>query len=132
MGFLSKSELTLCLGLFQGSTFVTRRAKSFLEDEFRDTQFYHDVPQMAKAFDSSTKLTFRNSNTPSFVRFGRIQDTDKALNIQNGKLTIPGTRVKSFFQPSFQAIMDAVTAMRKEASKPISVSTQCIVRTMRY
>ncbi|TFK95589.1 hypothetical protein BDV98DRAFT_556293 [Pterulicium gracile] len=107
-------ELVAAQCVFQGSIFVTRRAETFFKDEFSGSKFADDVPQMAEAFDKTTKLGFRDETVPSYVKFGRLSDHDRERNVRNGSLKIPGSRVVGFFKPSFDAIMDAIVAQLSE------------------
>lgn len=121
-------ELVAARCLFQGSTFVTRRAEEFFQDEFSRSKFADDVPQMAEAFDKVTKLSFRDEMVPSYVKFGRVKDHDRERNVRNGSVVIPGARVATFFKPSLDAIMDAIVAQLSEAkSKSHAISAVYVV-----
>ncbi|KAH6910168.1 hypothetical protein BKA70DRAFT_1466558 [Coprinopsis sp. MPI-PUGE-AT-0042] len=112
---------------FQGSIFVTVRAKAHLERHLEDTHFEDDVPHIVQLFDKGAKLTFRDDATPHFVRFGRVHDSDSSLDIRNGQIKLsgfgfsqliscamhadhepPSATIATFFQPSISCIVKAV------------------------
>ncbi|TFK95586.1 hypothetical protein BDV98DRAFT_608856 [Pterulicium gracile] len=101
--------------VFQGSAFVTQRAKSFFQAEFMDSSMEGDIPQMVEAFDKLAKVTFANETSMAYVKFGRLRDNDPKRNVRNGKLAISGSRVAGFFRPSFDAIMDAIVIQIEKA-----------------
>lgn len=116
-------EIASAQCLLQGSTFVIQRAASFLENTFKDFPFVGDVPPMVEIFDTATKLTFRSSTVPAYIKFGCVRNNDRNRDVRNGRLTISGPRVEEFFKPSFDAIMDAIIAQKEEAKrkKPVAV-----------
>ncbi|KAJ6592474.1 hypothetical protein B0H19DRAFT_1245347 [Mycena capillaripes] len=93
--------------LFQGSIYVTQRAREYVEARLGNSKFAGDVDTIVNMFDTSAKLSFRGEEVSS-VRFGRQRDQDASLNIRNGQLKIPGSDVKQFFEPSIVAVVDAV------------------------
>ncbi|KAG1734631.1 hypothetical protein EDB19DRAFT_1896424 [Suillus lakei] len=95
----------------QGSIFVSRRAKTMLQDI---------ISHMAKIFDSTTKQRFGNENDPAYIKFGTIKDKDTSFNIRSGQLKLVGSDVATLFEPSAAAIIEAIEAQRHAATKTIS------------
>ncbi|KAH6910170.1 hypothetical protein BKA70DRAFT_1147167 [Coprinopsis sp. MPI-PUGE-AT-0042] len=93
---------------FQGSVFVTARAKAHLKHHLRDTRFEDDIPHIVQLFDKGAKLTFRDDATPHFVRFGPTRESDAGLGIRNGQIKFSGATVAGFFKPSISCIVKAV------------------------
>ncbi|KAJ7124054.1 hypothetical protein C8R43DRAFT_1031196 [Mycena crocata] len=93
--------------LFQGSIYVTHRARLYVEDQLRDSHYANDINSIADSFDSSAKLSFRGDPF-CYVKFGTSRDNEPSLNIRNGQLKIPGSEMKQFFEPSISAIVEAV------------------------
>lgn len=94
-------------GHFKGSIFVTRQAHLYLKSEsyrpplvplgievpaefLEGSRFSSDVDNMKNIFDKTTKLRFRNSNEPQYIKFGSFRDKDVDLNIRSGQLKLPG------------------------------------------
>ena len=48
------------------------------------------IQQMTEEFDKSTKLRFRNSEDPQYIKFGTIRDKDPACDIRSGQLKLAG------------------------------------------
>ncbi|KAF9465198.1 hypothetical protein BDZ94DRAFT_415086 [Collybia nuda] len=105
---------------FQGSIFVTNRARTFLQDLLRGSKFSEDVEHITSCFDKTTKLTFRNISEPQFVKFGSARDRDPKLNIRSGQLKLLGTDVATFFDPSILCVVRAITEQRAISQKRIS------------
>ncbi|KAH6884053.1 hypothetical protein BKA70DRAFT_1205726 [Coprinopsis sp. MPI-PUGE-AT-0042] len=93
---------------FQGSIYVTNRAKAHLQGHLRGTRFEEDVPHIVRSFDKGAKLTFRDDATAHFVRFGPSRESDASLNIRNGQIKFSGPTVATFFKPSITCIVKAV------------------------
>ncbi|KAG2073742.1 hypothetical protein BDR04DRAFT_1127075 [Suillus decipiens] len=106
----------------QGSIFVSRRAKTMLQEKLRGSQFGSEdmVSHMAKIFDSTTKQRFGNENDPAYIKFGTIKDKDAGFNIRSGQLKLMGSDVATLFEPSATAIIDAIEEQRHAATKTIS------------
>ncbi|KAI4526241.1 hypothetical protein K525DRAFT_360096 [Schizophyllum commune Loenen D] len=102
------SEIAASKCLFQGSVFVTRRAEDYFRTSFKDTKWEADIPYMTQIFDKHAKLTIKNSSDPALVKFGTFKDSDPALRVRNGQLKIPGEVAAGFFQPSIDAVYNAV------------------------
>lgn len=105
---------------FQGSFFVTSRARVFFENLLRNTKFADDVDNITNCFDRTTKLTFRSITDPQFIKFGSTRDRDPKLNIRSGQLKLLGPDVANFFQPSIACIVQAVIQQRDSAEKNIT------------
>ena len=93
----------ICLDYLQGSTFLA------------------DLDNIIECFDKSTKLRFRNSDEPQYIKFGGAKDNDPNCNIRFGQLKLLGSDVATFFEPSVECIVNAVLDQCKVAHKPISV-----------
>jgi hypothetical protein len=72
-------------------------------------------------FDNTTKLRFRNSDEPQYIKFGGARDNDPTFKIRFGQLKLLGSDVATFFEPSVECIVKAVLDQCKVAHKPISV-----------
>jgi len=105
---------------FKGSIFVTRQAHIYLKKYLEGSRFSSDVENMKNIFDKTTKLRFRNSNEPQYIKFGSFRDKDVDLNIRSGQLKLPGTDVAAFFKPSIDCMIDAVLKEKRSATKSIS------------
>ncbi|EGN92781.1 hypothetical protein SERLA73DRAFT_116909 [Serpula lacrymans var. lacrymans S7.3] len=105
----------------QGSVFVSRRARGYLQEKLRGSKFgsIEDINQMTGEFDKTTKLRFNNPSEPSYIRFGTVRDKDLAFNIRSGQLKLPGADVATLFEPSVTAIINAIEQQRRSATKPI-------------
>ena len=142
LGF-SKSH-PLPTGHFHGSAFVTVYARLFLEsvscilpdtynaqcygvDYLEESTFFEDLDNIIKCFDKTTKLRFRNSDEPQYIKFGGAKDNDQIYNIRFGQLKLLGSDVASFFEPSVKCIVNAVLHQCKVAHKPISVGRFCFL-----
>ncbi|KAF9478436.1 hypothetical protein BDN70DRAFT_933388 [Pholiota conissans] len=105
---------------FHGSVFVTTFAERFLLNFLEDSPFVDDLRHIVQCFDKTTKLRFRNADTPQYVKFGSTRDNDANHNIRFGQLKLLGTDIASFFQLSVDCIVDAVLDQKENAHKPIS------------
>lgn len=54
-----------------------------------------EIAQMTSIFDKTTKLSFRDPNEPSRIRFGRVTDRDPKFDVRGGAKSIPGYVIKS-------------------------------------
>ncbi|TFK64289.1 hypothetical protein BDN72DRAFT_881586 [Pluteus cervinus] len=106
----------------QGSVFISRRAKEYLQEKLRGSRYAspEDVAHMVHVFDSTTKLTFRGGNTPSYIRFGSVRDRDLRVDIKAGQLKLPGNEVERLFQPPVDEIVKSIQDLRQSATKPIT------------
>ena len=62
----------------------------YLLDLLAGSKFVDDADNITKAFDKTTKLTFRNVAEPQFIKFGSARDRDLRLNIRAGQLKLLG------------------------------------------
>ncbi|KAJ7463971.1 hypothetical protein FB451DRAFT_1264345 [Mycena latifolia] len=92
--------------LFQGSVWVTERARAYVRAHLENSIFADDVDNIVSNFDASAKLTFTGDGVS--VKFGRPRDQDAGLNIKAGQLKIPASDAKQFFEPSISAVVAAV------------------------
>jgi hypothetical protein len=90
-------------------------------DFLQDSSFLAELDNIVDHFDKTTKLRFRNSDEPQFIKFGGTRDNDPSVNIRFGQLKLPGSDVAKFFELSIKCIVNAVLDQRTVAHKPISV-----------
>ncbi|KAF7362767.1 hypothetical protein MVEN_00626400 [Mycena venus] len=112
--------------LFQGSIYVTQRARDYVEVLLRNSKYAADVDYIAQAFDTSAKLSFRGEEF-AFIKFGTNRDQDPSVNIRNGQLKIPGSDVKKLFEPSIAAVVNAVRQQCISAYSVTQVSSVFLV-----
>ncbi|KAF8655079.1 hypothetical protein AX16_003244 [Volvariella volvacea WC 439] len=93
---------------FHGSIFVTQHAKLFLQDYLRDSKYIDVVDDIARCFDRTTKLGFRDPSVPAFIKFGTMRDRDPNFNIRSGQLRLDGAEVARFYEPSISCISRAI------------------------
>ncbi|EAU91952.2 hypothetical protein CC1G_11138 [Coprinopsis cinerea okayama7 len=107
---------------FQGSVFVTNRAKEHLDSEYllRGSRFEDDVDFIVERFDKRTKLAFRDDNQMKFIQFGSVRQNEPSLGIRTGQLKLQGSVVAGFFEPSVQTIIGAIEKQCTESEHPIS------------
>ncbi|KAJ7511445.1 hypothetical protein B0H11DRAFT_1955126 [Mycena galericulata] len=111
--------------LFQGSIYVTQRARDYVEAHLENSKYAADIDSIAQIFDTSAKLSFRGEEV-SFIKFGRNKDQDPSLNIRNGQLKISGLEVRGFFEPSISAVVAAVREQCISAF-PVTVTSVFLV-----
>jgi len=90
-------------------------------DFLRNSIFLADINHIVGCFDKTTKLRFRNSDEPQYIKFGGKRDNDQSYNIRFGQLKLLGSDVAKFFEPSIECIVNAVLEHCRKAHKPISV-----------
>ena len=56
----------------------------------RDSPFLDDLEHIVRCFDKTTKLRFRNTEEPEYIKFGSTRDNDKNYNIRLGQLKLMG------------------------------------------
>ncbi|KAI5897252.1 uncharacterized protein SCHCODRAFT_0107470 [Schizophyllum commune H4-8] len=117
---VSYTEITPAQCLFKGAIMVKRNAQAYVEARLRNSKYSERTEDIVDAFDKSTKLTFKNAKTPSYVKFGGISDNDAAYDVKSGKLVIQGSEVAKFFLPTITSISQAVLKQRKQAKSGIS------------
>ena len=105
-----------------GSALITRRAEVFLREKLQGSKFggEADVKEMKEIFDKTTKLRFNNPAEPSYIKFGTIRDKEPEFNIRSGQLKLPGTDVAKLFEPSINAVVEAVRRQRQYARRPVN------------
>ncbi|KAF7310179.1 hypothetical protein MIND_00391500 [Mycena indigotica] len=113
-------EIAQTACLMDGSVFVTKNAREYLNVVLRNSKYHEAVDEIAECFDQTTKLKFREPSEMSYIRFGTLRDKDAAFNIFNGQMKLPGTVVAAFFQPSIDAIVQAIAIQQSSAKVPIS------------
>ena len=98
--------LGLLLGHFHGSVFVSIHAKLFLDSKrtcyhfiplnlhlsefLADSPFIDDLGHIVRCFDKTTKLRFKKTEEPQYIKFGSTRDNDEAYNIRFGQLKLMG------------------------------------------
>ncbi|THG96744.1 hypothetical protein EW026_g5140 [Hermanssonia centrifuga] len=104
--------------ILQGSTRVNVRAERFLRAKLGNSRYGNeeDIKTMLESFEKSAKPTFKEINDRSFIKFGSMRDRDPDVGIRSGQLTIDGTDVAKFFEPSIQAILESVRKQRQLSS----------------
>ena len=80
-----------------------------------------DLDYIVDCFDKSTKLRFRSSDEPQFIKFGGMRDNDPDSNIRFSQPKLLGSDVATFFEPSVQCIVKAVLEQHKVAHKPMYI-----------
>ncbi|KAF8655074.1 hypothetical protein AX16_003239 [Volvariella volvacea WC 439] len=113
-------EITAPRCYFQGSIFVTSRLREHLENYLKGTRWVEEIPTMVRHFDQSGKLTFRNINDVTYLKFGSMKDRDVKYNIRAGKMPLVGNDVAAFFEPSVQCVIKAIREIN-EASRISSI-----------
>ncbi|KII95456.1 hypothetical protein PLICRDRAFT_170106 [Plicaturopsis crispa FD-325 SS-3] len=107
--------------LFQGSVYVTRRAKCLLEEKLvGKSKFSSAIGDIIECFDRTTKLRFRNADEPSYIKFGTARDKDPNVNIRSGQLKLPGAEVAALFEPAVRAITSAIEKQRQASQTSIA------------
>jgi len=99
-------------------------------DYLQDSTFLADLDHIVNCFDKTTKLRFRNSDEPQYVKFGGAKDNDSSCNIRFGQLKLLGLDMAKFFEASIECIVKAVLDQRKVARKPISVRQFCFLHIL--
>ncbi|KAF7970806.1 hypothetical protein HWV62_22810 [Athelia sp. TMB] len=119
---LSFEEIAPTECRLQGSVFVTRRARAFLAEKLAKSKYGspEDLNNMTSVFDKTTKLRFRNPDEPSYIKFGGVRDKDPDVGIRSGQLKLPGSEVSALFEPSVQAIIEAIEKQRNGAHKAVT------------
>ncbi|KAH9940124.1 uncharacterized protein BXZ73DRAFT_43112 [Epithele typhae] len=112
--------LTALAGILHGSTRVNVRAKTYLQDLLKKSPFGNkdDIDSMMEQFDKATKRVFKDEKQTSYIKFGSMKCNDPKVNISRGQLTLSGYTMRSFFRPSFDAIVNFIIQQRREATKP--------------
>ncbi|THU76325.1 hypothetical protein K435DRAFT_705062, partial [Dendrothele bispora CBS 962.96] len=118
---ISFREMTRPQCHFTGSIFVKDKARQYLQNKLADSRFLEDIDHICECFDKTTKLTFKNTNEPAFIRFGRARDRDLDVGIKSGQMKLSGEVVAKFFEPSIHSIMNAVTSQQESSANNVDV-----------
>ncbi|KAM6497429.1 hypothetical protein JOM56_007902 [Amanita muscaria] len=119
-------EITQPECLFQGSVFVTWRAKEYLKQRLQNSKYGSDeIEVIANEFDRITKCTFNTSDTPSSVKFRGLKHNDPEFDIRLGRIKIIGTQMASFFKPALQDIIQVIDRQRSKTT--VNVKTILLV-----
>jgi len=81
-----------------------------------------DIEHIARCFDESGKVRFRDATGPQYIKFGSAKDNDSQVSIRFGQLKLPGKDVADFFEPSVQCVIDAVKEQTKAKPDKFTVS----------
>jgi len=107
---------------FQGSVFVSRRARELLQVKLEKSPRFSDpktIDDIVSCFDKIAKITFKHEDRSSWTKFGGVSDNDPLVGIKAGKLKLAGTDVAKLFEPSIQAIVDGIVEQLRTAQQPI-------------
>ncbi|KIL54718.1 hypothetical protein M378DRAFT_92022 [Amanita muscaria Koide BX008] len=119
-------ELTQPECLFQGSIFVTCRAKEYFKRKLQDSKYGSDeIEDITSEFDRITKCTFNTPDTPSYVKFRGLKHNDPEFDIRSGRIKIIGTQISSFFKPALQDIIRVIDRQRSKTT--VNVKTVLLV-----
>ncbi|KIJ05580.1 hypothetical protein PAXINDRAFT_93272 [Paxillus involutus ATCC 200175] len=112
MSFEEVAPAECCL---EGSGFVTQRAHAFIKDKLANSRYGAPeiVQQMKDAFDTTTRVRFRDPGEPQYIKFGTVHDKDPQYNIRSGQLKLAGEDVARFFEPSVEEIARAFEKQRR-------------------
>ncbi|KAI6017318.1 hypothetical protein BKA83DRAFT_4326647 [Pisolithus microcarpus] len=110
-------EIAAAQCFFQGSIYITNRARCFIENRLNGSKFQHNIKYIVNAFDKQSKLMFRDM--PLYVP-ANSQERDAKLGMRIGSLRLEKEDVAGFFKPSVDCIVDAVKEQRRTAKKTIS------------
>ncbi|KIL60592.1 hypothetical protein M378DRAFT_83572 [Amanita muscaria Koide BX008] len=113
--------------LFQGSIFITCRAKEYLRQRLRNSKYGSDdeIEAIATAFDKINKCTFNSPNTPCYVKFGGLKYNDPKFDIRSGSIKIAGTQIASLFEPALQVIIQLIN--RQRSMSTVTIKTVLLV-----
>ncbi|KZT22437.1 hypothetical protein NEOLEDRAFT_1071368 [Neolentinus lepideus HHB14362 ss-1] len=101
----------------QGSSFVNDRASTFLLAEKLKGSIYDDpqeIENIVQSFEKTVKRIFKASTGTVHIRFGSRNDNDPEYGISKGVLKLTGKEVSGFFDPSLDAMLDAIQEQRRE------------------
>ncbi|PBK90614.1 hypothetical protein ARMGADRAFT_1166925 [Armillaria gallica] len=118
----SYEEIAIPQCTYSGSIFVTKRAKSYLQDKFKGTTYAEDIDNISKSFDKTSKLRFKTPHNSVYIQFGRTRDNAQTLGITAGQLKLIGNIVAGFFDTSVNDIIEAIDNERFACSKNISAA----------
>ncbi|KAF9649037.1 hypothetical protein BDM02DRAFT_3095383 [Thelephora ganbajun] len=109
-GPLQVEELYEPKCLVQGAELVTMRATAGIKETLRGSRLntLENLAAFSQRFDEGIKKVFSNNQTTQYIRFGSPKDNDTNYGIRAGKLTLTGTQVSGFFEPSIQSTVDSI------------------------
>ncbi|KAI6119939.1 hypothetical protein EDD16DRAFT_1476965 [Pisolithus croceorrhizus] len=110
-------EIAAAQCFFQGSIYVTNRARCFIENRLNGSKFQDNIKYIFNAFDKQSKLTFRYRTL--YVP-ANSQERDDKLGMSFGSLKLDKDDVVEFFKPSIDCIVNAVKEQRRTAKKTFS------------
>ena len=85
------------------------------------SRFSGDIPDIARRFDKTTKLRFRNADEPQYIKFGTIRDKDPQLNIRSGQLKLLGYASNIISRPSTVYYLFLVPTLPPSSNLPSNV-----------
>ena len=85
-----------------------------------------DIEYIARCFDESSKVRFRDVESPQYIKFGSAKDNDVRANIRFGQLKLPGKIVAECFQPSIDCIVEAVKGQVQAKPDQFKVRTMTL------
>jgi hypothetical protein len=105
-------------GFFKGSIFVTSNAKDFLDSQsfplyfkraltpilttyteiLQGSTYLDDAPDIARRFDKTTKLRFRDPEEPQYIKFGSLKDKDPRVGIRSGQIRLNGCVLMDLYE----------------------------------
>ncbi|KAK0481096.1 hypothetical protein EDD18DRAFT_1312232 [Armillaria luteobubalina] len=88
-----------------GSIFVTGQAKIYLQNKLKGTAYAEMANTIAECFDKTAKLRFRNAEEPAYIQ-----------------LTLLGSTVAKFFEPSLHDIIQAIDHQCSMSHKNITAA----------
>jgi len=91
-----------------------------------NSAYLMDIEYIARCFDESAKVRFRDAAGAQYIKFGSTKDNDVDVNIRFGQLKLPGQVVAEFFQPSIDCIIDAVKEQIKAKPDRFKVDASTI------
>ncbi|KAF6752160.1 hypothetical protein DFP72DRAFT_905081 [Ephemerocybe angulata] len=112
-------EIAIPACYFQGSAYVTMRAKAWFTNFFKGSRFKDDVDALTHTFDAKTKPRFQKVDEKYHIPFASVRERDPALNVTAGRLRMEGSDIASFFKPSIDCIVNAVKEQSAAAHVPI-------------
>ena len=59
-------------------------------DILQGSHYLEDAPDIARRFDKTTKLRFRDPEEPQFIKFGTLRDKDPRVGIRSGQIKLNG------------------------------------------
>jgi len=60
------------------------------EDILQGSPYLDDALDIARRFDKTTKLRFRDPQEPQYIKFGSLKDRDPRVGIRSGQIRLNG------------------------------------------